>query len=148
MKLKKERNLTSIVVTHDVHGAKSFADRVVLLREGKVVIDGALPAAGTEPGSVRRPIPEGRGLGRRYVASISAWFVHCRRLAVLVAGVFLIGSGESLFQSTYRVKADFQNVAGLADGAGRAGGRAASRHRKTYPASQSAGRKSDRHHGS
>jgi phospholipid/cholesterol/gamma-HCH transport system ATP-binding protein len=40
MKLKKERNLTSIVVTHDVHGAKSFADRVVLLREGKVVIDG------------------------------------------------------------------------------------------------------------
>jgi phospholipid/cholesterol/gamma-HCH transport system ATP-binding protein len=43
MKLKKERNLTSIVVTHDVHGAKSFADRVVLLREGKVVIDGPFP---------------------------------------------------------------------------------------------------------
>lgn len=43
MKLKKERNLTSVVVTHDVHGAKSFADRVVLLREGKVVIDGPFP---------------------------------------------------------------------------------------------------------
>jgi phospholipid/cholesterol/gamma-HCH transport system ATP-binding protein len=40
VKLKKERNLTSVVVTHDVHGAKSFADRMVLLREGKVVIDG------------------------------------------------------------------------------------------------------------
>jgi len=40
VKLKKERNLASIVVTHDVHGAKSFADRVVMLREGKVVIDG------------------------------------------------------------------------------------------------------------
>jgi phospholipid/cholesterol/gamma-HCH transport system substrate-binding protein len=38
-------------------------------------------------------------------------------LAVLVTGVFLIGSRESLFQSTYRVKADFQNVAGLNDGA-------------------------------
>lgn len=38
-------------------------------------------------------------------------------LAVLAAGVFLIGSRESLFQSTYRVQADFQNVAGLADGA-------------------------------
>ncbi len=38
-------------------------------------------------------------------------------LAVLVAGVFLIGSRESLFQSTYHVKAEFQNVAGLADGA-------------------------------
>jgi phospholipid/cholesterol/gamma-HCH transport system ATP-binding protein len=40
VKLKKERNLASIVVTHDVHGAKSFADRVVMLRDGKVVIDG------------------------------------------------------------------------------------------------------------
>jgi phospholipid/cholesterol/gamma-HCH transport system ATP-binding protein len=40
VKLKKERDLTSVVVTHDVHGAKSFADRMVLLRDGKVVIDG------------------------------------------------------------------------------------------------------------
>jgi phospholipid/cholesterol/gamma-HCH transport system substrate-binding protein len=38
-------------------------------------------------------------------------------LAILVAGVFLIGSRESMFQSTYRVNADFRNVAGLADGA-------------------------------
>src|SRR5271163_3901268 len=38
-------------------------------------------------------------------------------LAVLVVGVFLIGSRESLFQSTYRLKAEFQNVAGLAEGA-------------------------------
>jgi|HubBroStandDraft_6_1064221.scaffolds.fasta_scaffold162686_2 phospholipid/cholesterol/gamma-HCH transport system ATP-binding protein len=40
VKLQKERNLTSVVVTHDIHSAKSFADRFVLLREGKVVIDG------------------------------------------------------------------------------------------------------------
>jgi phospholipid/cholesterol/gamma-HCH transport system ATP-binding protein len=40
VKLQKERNMTSVVVTHDVHGAKSFADRMVLLRDGKVVIDG------------------------------------------------------------------------------------------------------------
>jgi phospholipid/cholesterol/gamma-HCH transport system ATP-binding protein len=43
VKLKKERNLTSVVVPHDVHGAKAFADRVVLLRDGKVVIDGTFP---------------------------------------------------------------------------------------------------------
>jgi len=49
MKLKKERNLTSVVVTHDVHGAKSFADRVVLLREGKVVIDGPFPELERSP---------------------------------------------------------------------------------------------------
>jgi phospholipid/cholesterol/gamma-HCH transport system ATP-binding protein len=49
LKLKKERNLTSIVVTHDVHGAKSFADRVVLLRDGKVVIDGPFPQLEQSP---------------------------------------------------------------------------------------------------
>jgi len=38
-------------------------------------------------------------------------------LGVLFVGVFLIGSREALFQRTYRVKAEFQNVAGLADGA-------------------------------
>jgi phospholipid/cholesterol/gamma-HCH transport system substrate-binding protein len=38
-------------------------------------------------------------------------------LAVLAVGVFLIGSNQSLFHSTYRVNADFQSVAGLIDGA-------------------------------
>jgi phospholipid/cholesterol/gamma-HCH transport system substrate-binding protein len=38
-------------------------------------------------------------------------------LAVLVIGVFLIGSRESLFLSTYQIKTEFQNVAGLAGGA-------------------------------
>ena len=40
VKLKMERSLTSVVVTHDIHGAKTFADRVVLLRQGKVLING------------------------------------------------------------------------------------------------------------
>jgi phospholipid/cholesterol/gamma-HCH transport system substrate-binding protein len=38
-------------------------------------------------------------------------------LGILFAGVFLIGNTEMLFKSTYRVKAEFQNVAGLSDGA-------------------------------
>ena len=38
-------------------------------------------------------------------------------LAALFTGVFLIGSQESLFQRTYRLQAQFTNVAGLADGA-------------------------------
>jgi phospholipid/cholesterol/gamma-HCH transport system substrate-binding protein len=38
-------------------------------------------------------------------------------LAILAAGVFVIGSKEYLFRSTYRLKAQFDNVAGLAAGA-------------------------------
>jgi phospholipid/cholesterol/gamma-HCH transport system substrate-binding protein len=38
-------------------------------------------------------------------------------LAVLAAGVFVIGGREYLFTSTYDLKAQFENVAGLADGA-------------------------------
>jgi phospholipid/cholesterol/gamma-HCH transport system substrate-binding protein len=38
-------------------------------------------------------------------------------LAILVAGVFIIGSKQYLFNSTYQVKAQFSNVAGLDVGA-------------------------------
>jgi phospholipid/cholesterol/gamma-HCH transport system substrate-binding protein len=38
-------------------------------------------------------------------------------LAILVAGVFIIGSKQYLFRSTYQLKAQFDNVAGLAEGA-------------------------------
>jgi phospholipid/cholesterol/gamma-HCH transport system substrate-binding protein len=38
-------------------------------------------------------------------------------LAVLAAGVFIVGSKEYLFRSTYQLKAQFYNVAGLTDGA-------------------------------
>jgi len=38
-------------------------------------------------------------------------------LAILAAGVFIIGSKEYLFHSTYQLKTEFANVAGLAAGA-------------------------------
>jgi phospholipid/cholesterol/gamma-HCH transport system substrate-binding protein len=38
-------------------------------------------------------------------------------LAILAAGVFIIGSKEYLFRSTYQVRAQFDNVAGLSEGA-------------------------------
>jgi phospholipid/cholesterol/gamma-HCH transport system ATP-binding protein len=37
---KKKRKVTSIVVTHDIHGARCFADRVVVLNEGRIVTSG------------------------------------------------------------------------------------------------------------
>ena len=39
--LRNKRKLTSIVVTHDMRGAKTFADRLVMLREGKIVAEGS-----------------------------------------------------------------------------------------------------------
>ena len=49
------------------------------------------------------------------VARLGAFIVMT--LAVLGAGVFVIGSKEYLFRSTYQLKAQFDNVAGLAEGA-------------------------------
>jgi len=40
LQMKSERNITSIVVTHDIHGAKSFADRMVMIHEGAILIGG------------------------------------------------------------------------------------------------------------
>ena len=38
-------------------------------------------------------------------------------LAILAAGIFIIGSKQYLFSSTYQLKAQFDNVEGLDDGA-------------------------------
>jgi phospholipid/cholesterol/gamma-HCH transport system ATP-binding protein len=40
LKLQKEHHMASIVVTHDLHSAKTIADRLALLDKGNVVIDG------------------------------------------------------------------------------------------------------------
>jgi phospholipid/cholesterol/gamma-HCH transport system ATP-binding protein len=39
--LKKKRAMTAVVVTHDVRGARAFADRVVLMDKGNVVAEGS-----------------------------------------------------------------------------------------------------------
>jgi phospholipid/cholesterol/gamma-HCH transport system substrate-binding protein len=49
------------------------------------------------------------------VARLGAFIVVS--LAVLASGVFIIGSKNYLFSSTYRLKAQFDNVAGLTNGA-------------------------------
>jgi len=41
-RLKEERKITSVVVTHDIVGAKEFSDRFVMVHEGKIVIEGTL----------------------------------------------------------------------------------------------------------
>jgi phospholipid/cholesterol/gamma-HCH transport system ATP-binding protein len=40
LKLKTERKMTSVVVTHDMHSARTIADRLALLNHGRVAIEG------------------------------------------------------------------------------------------------------------
>jgi phospholipid/cholesterol/gamma-HCH transport system ATP-binding protein len=40
-KLSKERRMTSVVATHDMHSVRCFSDRAVLLDKGEVLIDGS-----------------------------------------------------------------------------------------------------------
>ncbi len=41
LQLQKERQMTSVVVTHDIHGARAVSDRLALLRDGRVLIEGS-----------------------------------------------------------------------------------------------------------
>ncbi len=41
LKLQQEHHMASIVVTHDLHSAKTIAGRLALLNEGNVVIEGS-----------------------------------------------------------------------------------------------------------
>lgn len=40
LKLKRELNVTGVVVTHDMNSAFKVADRIVMLHEGKLIFDG------------------------------------------------------------------------------------------------------------
>jgi phospholipid/cholesterol/gamma-HCH transport system ATP-binding protein len=40
LKLQRERKMASIVVTHDLHSARTIANRLALLDQGNVVIEG------------------------------------------------------------------------------------------------------------
>src|SRR5579871_4435524 len=39
LKLKQERKLTAIVVTHDIQGSKAYSDRLVVVNEGHIVME-------------------------------------------------------------------------------------------------------------
>jgi phospholipid/cholesterol/gamma-HCH transport system ATP-binding protein len=38
--LQKERHIASVVVTHDIHGARAISDRLALMRDGQILIEG------------------------------------------------------------------------------------------------------------
>jgi len=40
LKLQRERQMASIVVTHDLHSARMISNRLALLDKGNVVIEG------------------------------------------------------------------------------------------------------------
>jgi phospholipid/cholesterol/gamma-HCH transport system ATP-binding protein len=41
LRLQKERQLASVVVTHDIRGARTVSDRLALMRDGQIVIEGS-----------------------------------------------------------------------------------------------------------
>ena len=41
LKLQEEHDMASVVVTHDLHSAKTIADRIALLHDGNVLIEGS-----------------------------------------------------------------------------------------------------------
>ena len=42
LELKQKRQMTAVVVTHDIRGAKVFSDRMVLIHEGNILAEGPL----------------------------------------------------------------------------------------------------------
>jgi len=46
IELKKRRTMTAVVVTHDIHGAKTFSDLLILLDQGNVVAQGTFEELG------------------------------------------------------------------------------------------------------
>ena len=40
LRLQKQRHMASVVVTHDIRGARTVSDRLALMRDGQIVMEG------------------------------------------------------------------------------------------------------------
>ena len=60
MKLEKELNVTSVVVTHDMNSAYKIADRIIMLHEGRVIADGDADYIRNHPNDVVQGFIHGR----------------------------------------------------------------------------------------
>jgi len=60
IKLQKELQITSVVVTHDMKSAYKIADRIIMLHHGKMVADGDAEHIRNHPSEIVRQFIEGR----------------------------------------------------------------------------------------
>ena len=60
LKLKRELNVTSIVVTHDMKSAYKIGDRIIMLHNGKIIADGDADYVRNHPHSVVQQFIHGK----------------------------------------------------------------------------------------
>lgn len=60
LRLQKERHMTSIIVTHDIRGAEAVADRLALMRDGQVLIQGSFEDLEKSPDPFVKQFFDGR----------------------------------------------------------------------------------------
>ncbi len=62
-KLKSELNITSVIVTHDIHSAYKVADRIAMLHNGKIISDGTPDEVRMSDNEILRQFIEGSADG-------------------------------------------------------------------------------------
>ena len=60
LKLQRELNVTSVVVTHDMTSAYKVADRIVMLHKGKIIADGDADYIRNHPNPIVQPFINGQ----------------------------------------------------------------------------------------
>ena len=117
LKLQKEHDLTSVVITHDLQSAKIIADQLALLDKGKVAMEGTFEELSKSNDVFVQEFFKRDSLGANMsrTARLGAFIIAA--LTILVSGIFMIGGKRYLFTPTYRLNAQFASVVGLESGA-------------------------------
>ncbi len=69
IKLQKELNITSVVVTHDMNSAYKIADRIVMLHKGKIIADGRAEHIREHPNDLVQQFIQGK-VGQAELAAL------------------------------------------------------------------------------
>ena len=99
LKMQKEGNMTSIVVTHDLPSARAISDRLALMRNGQILIEGSFQDLQASKDEFVVQFLNGFLGGRSISRAFRLGLFIVATLLILVAGVFLIGEKRFLFQA-------------------------------------------------
>src|SRR5262249_24682293 len=102
--------------THDMHGARAVSDRIALMKDGQVLIQGTFDDLRKSQDQFVKQFLNGSEEETMFTAFRVGVLIFLA-LVILSIGVFLIGNQSLLFSSTYILKCNFQNVMGLNNGA-------------------------------
>src|ERR1041385_6374961 len=115
LRQKRDKGMTILVVTHDVHGARRVGDRFAVLDKGDLIAYGTAAEVESSGLDIARKLKNGGlpGVNRPLIVGV----LVISGLGLFITGLFMIGNRHEAFARHVELYAEFSNLSGITQGA-------------------------------